>query len=50
MRPCATGKTSRRCCGHARGAFDDLALSKNGGKPIVGIVGEIYCRANHVLQ
>ena len=30
----------------ARGAFDDLALSRNGGKPIVGIVGEIYCRAN----
>ncbi len=30
----------------ARGAFDDLALSKNGGKPIVGIVGEIYTRAN----
>jgi predicted nucleotide-binding protein (sugar kinase/HSP70/actin superfamily) len=30
----------------ARGAFDDLALSKNGGKPVVGIVGEIYTRAN----
>jgi predicted nucleotide-binding protein (sugar kinase/HSP70/actin superfamily) len=30
----------------ARGAFDDLALSPNGRKPIVGIVGEIYTRAN----
>ncbi len=30
----------------ARGAFDDLALSTNGRKPIVGIVGEIYTRAN----
>jgi predicted nucleotide-binding protein (sugar kinase/HSP70/actin superfamily) len=30
----------------ARRAFDDLALTRNGGKPIVGIVGEIYCRAN----
>jgi len=30
----------------ARGAFDDLAVSTNGGKPIVGIVGEIYTRAN----
>jgi len=30
----------------ARAAFDDLALSTNGRKPIVGIVGEIYTRAN----
>jgi predicted nucleotide-binding protein (sugar kinase/HSP70/actin superfamily) len=30
----------------ARDAFDDLTLSKNGDKPIVGIVGEIYTRAN----
>ncbi|MCL4501949.1 MAG: acyl-CoA dehydratase activase [Deltaproteobacteria bacterium] len=30
----------------ARGDFDDLALNRNGGKPIVGIVGEIYTRAN----
>ena len=30
----------------ARGAFDDLTLNRNGGKPIVGVVGEIYCRAN----
>ncbi|MGP7970604.1 MAG: acyl-CoA dehydratase activase [Desulfobaccales bacterium] len=31
----------------ARGAFEDLALKSNGRKPIVGIVGEIYTRANH---
>jgi len=30
----------------ARGAFEDLALETNGRKPIVGIVGEIYTRAN----
>ncbi len=30
----------------ARGAFDDIALDTNGGKPMVGIVGEIYTRAN----
>jgi len=31
----------------ARGAFQDLSLNPNGRKPIVGIVGEIYTRANH---
>ncbi len=30
----------------ARRAFDDLALQHNGEKPIVGIIGEIYTRAN----
>jgi predicted CoA-substrate-specific enzyme activase len=30
----------------ARQTFDDMALSRNGGKPVVGIVGEIYTRAN----
>jgi predicted CoA-substrate-specific enzyme activase len=30
----------------ARRTFDDLALSHNGEKPKVGIVGEIYTRAN----
>ena len=30
----------------ARGAFEDLSLKSNGRKPIVGIVGEIYTRAN----
>ncbi len=30
----------------ARGAFEDVALCTNGGKPVVGIVGEIYTRAN----
>jgi predicted CoA-substrate-specific enzyme activase len=30
----------------ARRAFDDIALCANGGKPVVGIVGEIYTRAN----
>ncbi len=30
----------------ARHAFDDIALDVNGGKPVVGIVGEIYTRAN----
>jgi predicted CoA-substrate-specific enzyme activase len=30
----------------ARRTFDDIALITNGGKPVVGIVGEIYTRAN----
>jgi predicted CoA-substrate-specific enzyme activase len=30
----------------ARRVFDDIALITNGGKPVVGIVGEIYTRAN----
>jgi predicted nucleotide-binding protein (sugar kinase/HSP70/actin superfamily) len=30
----------------ARRTFDDVALSHNGGKPVVGVVGEIYTRAN----
>ena len=30
----------------ARRTFDDVSLSLNGGKPIVGVVGEIYTRAN----
>jgi len=30
----------------ARHTFDDIALNPNGGKPVVGIVGEIYTRAN----
>ena len=30
----------------ARRAFEDLSLNPNGRKPIVGIVGEIYTRAN----
>jgi predicted CoA-substrate-specific enzyme activase len=30
----------------ARGAFDDVGLNGNAPKPIVGVVGEIYTRAN----
>jgi predicted CoA-substrate-specific enzyme activase len=30
----------------ARQIFDEVALCRNGGKPVVGIVGEIYTRAN----
>jgi predicted nucleotide-binding protein (sugar kinase/HSP70/actin superfamily) len=30
----------------ARRTFDDVSLSVNGGKPVVGVVGEIYTRAN----
>jgi predicted nucleotide-binding protein (sugar kinase/HSP70/actin superfamily) len=30
----------------ARRTFDDVSLSPNGGKPVVGVVGEIYTRAN----
>jgi predicted CoA-substrate-specific enzyme activase len=30
----------------ARRTFDDVALVVNGGKPVVGVVGEIYTRAN----
>ncbi len=30
----------------ARRTFDDVSLSHNGGKPVVGVVGEIYTRAN----
>jgi predicted CoA-substrate-specific enzyme activase len=30
----------------ARRTFDDISLSPNGGKPVVGVVGEIYTRAN----
>jgi predicted nucleotide-binding protein (sugar kinase/HSP70/actin superfamily) len=30
----------------ARRDFDDISLSVNGGKPVVGVVGEIYTRAN----
>ena len=30
----------------ARRVFDDVSISVNGGKPVVGVVGEIYTRAN----
>jgi predicted nucleotide-binding protein (sugar kinase/HSP70/actin superfamily) len=30
----------------ARQVFDDVSISVNGGKPVVGVVGEIYTRAN----
>jgi predicted CoA-substrate-specific enzyme activase len=30
----------------ARRALDDVPLDQNGGRPLVGIVGEIYTRAN----
>jgi len=30
----------------ARRTFDEVSLSPNGGKPVVGVVGEIYTRAN----
>ncbi|MEJ2671154.1 MAG: acyl-CoA dehydratase activase [Deltaproteobacteria bacterium] len=30
----------------ARHVFDDVSLSVNGGKPVVGVVGEIYVRSN----
>jgi predicted CoA-substrate-specific enzyme activase len=30
----------------ARRTFDDISLSLNGGKPVVGVVGEIYVRSN----
>jgi predicted CoA-substrate-specific enzyme activase len=30
----------------ARRVFDDVSMSVNGGKPIVGVVGEIYVRSN----
>ena len=39
-------RPAARCCRQARQAFDDVALSANGRKPVVGIVGEIYTRAN----
>jgi predicted nucleotide-binding protein (sugar kinase/HSP70/actin superfamily) len=29
-----------------RRVFDDVSMSVNGGKPIVGVVGEIYVRSN----
>jgi predicted CoA-substrate-specific enzyme activase len=30
----------------ARRTYDDVVIDRNGGKPVVGIVGEIYTRAN----
>jgi predicted CoA-substrate-specific enzyme activase len=30
----------------ARRAFEDLRLTANGGRPVVGVVGEIYVRSN----
>ncbi len=30
----------------ARKTFEDVAITANGGKPLVGLIGEIYVRAN----
>ena len=45
-RPCGTGATCPASSRSARRDFDDVSLSVNGGKPVVGVVGEIYTRAN----
>jgi predicted nucleotide-binding protein (sugar kinase/HSP70/actin superfamily) len=39
-------KDIRTPLSEARHAFDEVAVCHNGGKPIVGVVGEIYTRAN----